>query len=1618
MNNSTSDKILSPDAAPFRSSRTTAETRPLTVDAKPFIPFARTAQPITTQPVIGLNTPSTLAKPPTIGLNTPLSNITLFPTGVQQTLYQEQNSGVMMPIHTEKDLVKKAMKNMSNERKKHKDKSMGRVCISDSSRYTNSIDVEQRSTDKYRDFVNKTNLTFRATYTFNKNSGWRKKAYENYGRECIRHENFLQIEGRDSKSDGTVVIPSEYVDGGSLERYIEIFDELLSDTKISEERYQELIHHRLQFCKGVVLQLFEALFYLEFVLTSKTPHRNINPKSILINTDGYIKLRPTDCLDKDHMLHNRYHYIDNGYVDPEHRDDVDKRLSSDHKNDVWAIGAIAYSIMRNTSLLPEWKEEDITMKSSNTGDLVCKLSKPSETFNSEIDYMVLGDDLHINKEHIADKRNKLRETNRYVDDAESANDVIYPRLYSLHNSPVSTRETLIKNDNDTNITSSDIADIDSLDEVSNRKNILEQLLDDHIQRNNDFLEFTKLDHEDEEWDEVFPDSDLRDLVKMCFSESSSRPTSSEALGFIYSCSRTMDEIDISKKPWKVLKTSTDEPNFDEIMEYVLTKCEYTKYTGIELQKKPKHSTLLAEVMKFNSMPIAVLSAERYNLHSLLSIRENLLCVPYPTQEIYNTIIESKHEYGQEYRSLFIGQLPLVVNENLINTMIKSITGVVPKRIFITESAKNSSGNYTSPLVVVNVLEKDAFKVMACLHRRVMIDQTSFYVAVTDEQVLLMYRYSMMLYRRRDARFQQRPYAPITVTLANPEGTPHRSPPVYNNIFNPMCKCDGCRAFYYNCLNYDYLFKEYLPLVNTIPPENFYITNLIETHAYVFNKNSLSSLQSMLYTEVSNVTRVKVVESVSKLWDKFRNTMDKDDYWEMVCRNTMPDHGPVAQGGKGVEHALLERPDGNGSSMKSEKTNEVLQELINGQSVNLANVDKVFDVKKYIHINERVQGWTFTDKQKYNSWSVGSETDIAKFVEQSMLDNEDLASAITEYIEEKGQNLSYLRSDAVKTKDKQTRKSLERMNKSNITEREAYSILNCSRAMCYVRNGYLGSAVTQGQIDHVEARYHTTMCNINDCYTYEYIPEVIQLMEKEVQLLVFRTWLNKLLEQSEKKIDETEFENTISFLIQEDVTPLNFSTTVNDRFFNEFLTKLPITKQTQNILVSIARHIRNGFKNYHESTEYLYVTNIFPKNMILDKTRCIIGRRVAKFDWCVIHHCSVDGKMCDMRIYTDNEENHDVVKKAEKNYRCRGSPYIVELVGVMILSSADANKYINKGDDGSRLAIVLEHTECDVEKLQYGKISSEIDVPRIYKYCSNLADGLAHVHRQNGNKESYIYVNLKQPFIKITTNDMIKINCLRDFKEVKVYNTTNLTLLKPKFQLTKTDRVIDTLLSSAKSEQSHITHDYDVFMFGCFLYNLIYGAPADFTDLSLKQTVDRNYSVVDSATGLKTLEQSLYFSVLIRICYHCLKVSQEQRPDNGIVLSMFLKEASVFDLARYNNTQSQKATIASCDISLEQYEALTSQQKDHLSMFLSVDIIDPTVIRFNHTLKHKTATISLNVSKYECKLPNRQTAVNVTRTMLVLLNPISNPVNQIYFADNVVDNLLLKMRGGMYTKLYL
>jgi len=323
--------------------------------------------------------------------------------------------------------------------------------------------------------------------------------------------------------------------------------------------------------------------------------------------------------------------------------------------------------------------------------------------------------------------------------------------------------------------------------------------------------------------------------------------------------------------------------------------------------------------------ISKVANQRYNLHSLLPEVAGLLTVPFVTQELYDKMTKEKfaaaassssssatssitteHEHVHHEQAngntvkLFFGQGPLVPNEQVYRLLCMSIAGVNPLSVKILDPppppkhVSNPKILTKPPLVLVEVAEKDAQKVIASIHKRVIFDQASFHFAVTKDQVRLLYNYSKMLSLNPTARFQHRPYTAVTVTRASPKSHPKGAPPLYDNEYNPLCPCEKCEKTFESTIvkkkdpttSSNFLYDEYLTEKYAFnKEENPHPLFFLRTHAFVDKSELVSETKQKLYSDVSDIWIRKCNENARQKWFQYRD-MDVPSE-NSFCKHQMP-----------------------------------------------------------------------------------------------------------------------------------------------------------------------------------------------------------------------------------------------------------------------------------------------------------------------------------------------------------------------------------------------------------------------------------------------------------------------------------------------------------------------------------------------------------------------------------------------------------------------------------------------------------------------------------------------------------------------------------------------------------
>ena len=170
----------------------------------------------------------------------------------------------------------------------------------------------------------------------------------NYAKIIARHPNNILIQSCTRYSDSSLLLKEEYCDGKKLDCYIRSMriklDNMGNDLKSSYD-YIEFKSHQVQMAKGICRQLLEYCHYLELVL-QYSPHKNICPQTILFRRDGCVKMKMPGLITSEIVAANPSHFIENNiYCSPEFTENPIKRTQSDYANDIWAVGAVLYTIM-------------------------------------------------------------------------------------------------------------------------------------------------------------------------------------------------------------------------------------------------------------------------------------------------------------------------------------------------------------------------------------------------------------------------------------------------------------------------------------------------------------------------------------------------------------------------------------------------------------------------------------------------------------------------------------------------------------------------------------------------------------------------------------------------------------------------------------------------------------------------------------------------------------------------------------------------------------------------------------------------------------------------------------------------------------------------------------------------------------------------------------------------------------------------------------------------------------------------------------------------------------------------------------------------------------------------
>lgn len=158
-----------------------------------------------------------------------------------------------------------------------------------------------------------------------------------------RHQNIVMPLLAVKHKDASFEIDTEFADAGNLLIYLVKFPTA----------------YRLNAAKSIAKQLFAGL--LHFDVVHDMQHRNINPTTIFLRRDGGVKLGFFDLLNEQVVADNCDWYFNNPYVAPEYKFQpqltmdrcINKRITSNEKADVWAVGATIVAVLLGKTLLPK-----------------------------------------------------------------------------------------------------------------------------------------------------------------------------------------------------------------------------------------------------------------------------------------------------------------------------------------------------------------------------------------------------------------------------------------------------------------------------------------------------------------------------------------------------------------------------------------------------------------------------------------------------------------------------------------------------------------------------------------------------------------------------------------------------------------------------------------------------------------------------------------------------------------------------------------------------------------------------------------------------------------------------------------------------------------------------------------------------------------------------------------------------------------------------------------------------------------------------------------------------------------------------------------------------------------
>jgi hypothetical protein len=160
------------------------------------------------------------------------------------------------------------------------------------------------------------------------------------------------------KREQTAVIKIYFCDQNTLqEDYVNLKRTLTAFINMAQSKLRNgpVIDSEILLAKVIAKQLFEYLNWLQNVAKEEA-HGDLNPNNIFfINSINLIKVSNPLTLNENMILANPGYYLGNIYVAPEYNKYT--RTDVTYAGDVWAVGAILFSILKRDNYLSSRPDE-------------------------------------------------------------------------------------------------------------------------------------------------------------------------------------------------------------------------------------------------------------------------------------------------------------------------------------------------------------------------------------------------------------------------------------------------------------------------------------------------------------------------------------------------------------------------------------------------------------------------------------------------------------------------------------------------------------------------------------------------------------------------------------------------------------------------------------------------------------------------------------------------------------------------------------------------------------------------------------------------------------------------------------------------------------------------------------------------------------------------------------------------------------------------------------------------------------------------------------------------------------------------------------------------------------